>query len=65
MGLMEIWLNAAVREGLEGKRPVADIATETGLSEAEVLRRGVDLKVISKFAVALSDGVAKGDSTLH
>jgi len=65
MGLMEVWLNTAVREGLEGKRPIADIAEETGLSEAEVLRRGVELKVIPEFAAALSNSSADSSSTLH
>ena len=63
MGLIEVWLNTAVREGLEANRTVADIAEETGLSESEVLRRGVELKVIPQFASALSLG--SSGSTLH
>jgi hypothetical protein len=39
MGLIEAWLNTAVREGFADGRPLADIAEETGLSESEVLRR--------------------------
>ena len=65
MGLIEVWLNTAVREGLEGRRPVADIAEETGLSENEVLRRGVELKLIPEFAAALLDSSADSSSTLH
>ena len=63
MGLIEVWLNTTVREGLETNRTVADIAEETGLSESEVLRRGVELKVIKQFASALPFG--NGVSTLH
>ena len=46
MGLIEAWLNTAVREGFADGRPLADIAEETGLSESEVLRREVELKLI-------------------
>jgi hypothetical protein len=65
MGFMEVWPNTAVREGLEGNRPLADIAEETGLSESEVLRRGVELKLIPQFSAVLSDAVSDLNSTLH
>ena len=65
MGLMEAWLNTAVREGFEDGRLLADIAEETGLSESEVLRRGVELKLIPQFAAVLSDALANSSSTLH
>jgi hypothetical protein len=58
MGLMEAWLNAAVREGFEQGRSLADIAEETGLSESDVLHREVELKLIPQFAVVLSDTLA-------
>jgi hypothetical protein len=59
MGLMEAWLNTAVREGFEDGRLLADIAEETGLSESEVLRRGVELKLIPQFAAVLSDAPSR------
>ncbi len=58
MGLMEAWLNAAVREGFEHGRSLAEIAEETGLSESEVLHREVELKLIPQFAAVLSDTLA-------
>jgi hypothetical protein len=63
MGLMEAWLNTALREGFEGGRPLADIAEETGLSESEVLRRGVELKLIPQFTTALSDALDRSPAT--
>ena len=65
MGLIEAWFNTAVREGFADGRPLADIAEETGLSESEVLRREVELKLIPQFAAALSDALANSSSTLH
>ena len=65
MGLVEAWLNTAVREGFADGRPLADIAEETGLSESEVLRREVELKLIPQFAAALSDALANSSSRLH
>ena len=64
MGLMEAWLNAAVREGFEQGRSLADIAEETGLSEGDVLHREVELKLIPQFAAVLSDTLASSP-TLH
>jgi hypothetical protein len=58
MGLMEAWLNAAVREGFEQGRSLADIAEETGSSEGDVLHREVELKLIPQFAAVLSDTLA-------
>ena len=58
MGLMEAWLNAAVREGFEQGRSLTDIAEETGLSESEVLYREVELNLIPQFAAVLSDTLA-------
>ncbi len=58
MGLMEAWLNAAVREGFEHGRSLVEIAEETGLSESEVLHREVELKLIPHFAAVLSDTLA-------
>jgi DNA-binding phage protein len=58
MGLMEAWLNAAVREGFEQGRSLADIAEETGLSESDVLYREVELKLMPQFAAVLSDTLA-------
>ena len=58
MGLMEAWLNAAVREGFEHGRSLTEIAEETGLSESEVLYREVELKLIPQFAAVLSDTLA-------
>ena len=49
MGLIEAWLNTAVREGFADGRPLADIAEETGLSESEVLCREVELKLIPQL----------------
>ena len=65
MGLMEAWLNTAVREGFAAGRPLADIADETGLSESEVLRREVELNLIPQFAAVLSDALANSSPTLH
>ncbi len=65
MGLIEAWLNTAVRDGFAHGRPLADIAEETGLSESEVLRREVELQLIPQFAVVLSDALANSSSTLH
>jgi|SwirhirootsSR2_FD_contig_21_5839460_length_287_multi_4_in_0_out_0_1 DNA-binding Lrp family transcriptional regulator len=65
MGVLEAWLNAAVREGFETGRSLADIAEETGLSESEVLRRGVQLKLIPQFGAALSNALANSTSPLH
>ena len=62
MGLMEAWLNTAVREGFADGRRLADIAEETGLSESEVLRREVELKLIPQFAAVLSDALVNGSS---
>ena len=39
MGLMEAWLNTAVREGFAAGRPLADIAEETGQSHTPSNRR--------------------------
>ena len=64
MGLMEAWRNAAVREGFEHGRSLAEIAEETGLSESEVLQREVELKLVPQFAAVLSDTLASS-STLH
>ncbi len=58
MGLMEAWLNAAVREGFEHGRSLTEIAEETGLSESEVLHREVELKLIPQFTAVLSDTLA-------
>jgi DNA-binding phage protein len=58
MGLMEAWLNAAVREGFEQGRSLTEIAEETGLSESEVLYREVELNLIPQFAAVLSDTLA-------
>ena len=44
MGLMEAWLNAAVRGVSSSGRSLTDIAEETGLSESEVLYREVEMK---------------------
>jgi DNA-binding Lrp family transcriptional regulator len=65
MGLIEAWFNTAVREGFADGRPLADIAEETGLSESEVLRREVELKLIPQFAAVLSDALVNSSSTLH
>ena len=65
MGLIEAWLNTTVREGFADGRPLADIAEETGLSESEVLRREVELKLIPQFAAVLSDALADSSPTLH
>jgi DNA-binding Lrp family transcriptional regulator len=65
MGLIEAWLNTTVREGFADSRPLADIAEETGLSESEVLRREVELKLIPQFAAVLSDALANSSPTLH
>jgi hypothetical protein len=65
MGLMEAWLNTAVREGFAAGRPLADIAEETGLSQSEVLRREVELNLIPQFAAVLSDALANSGPTLH
>ena len=62
MGLIEAWLNTTVREGFADGRPLADIAEETGLSESEVLRREVELKLIPQFAAVLSDALVNGSS---
>jgi len=62
MGLMEAWLNTAVREGFADGRRLADIAEETGLSESEVLRREVELNLIPQFAAVLSDALVNGSS---
>jgi DNA-binding Lrp family transcriptional regulator len=59
---MEAWLNTAVREGFADGRRLADIAEETGLSESEVLRREVELKLIPQFAAVLSDALVNGSS---
>ena len=64
MGLIESWFNTAVREGFADGRSLADIAEETGLSESEVLRREVELR-IPQFAAVLSDALANSSSTLH
>ena len=64
MGLMEAWLNAAVREGFEHGRSLTEIAEETGLSESDVLDREVRLKLIPHFAAVLSDTLANS-STPH
>jgi len=64
MGLMEAWLNAAVREGVEQGRSLTEIAEETGLSESEVLYREVELNLIPQFAAVLSDTLASSPS-LH
>ena len=64
MGLMEAWLNAAVREGFEQGRSLADIAEETGLSESDVLYREVELKLIPEFAAVISD-IWASSSTPH
>ena len=53
MGLMEVWRNAAVREGFEQGRSLTQIAEETGLSVSEVLHREVELKLIPSHAAAL------------
>jgi hypothetical protein len=58
MGLIEAWLDAAVREGFEHGRSLTEIAEETGLSESEVLRREVKLMLIPQFAAVLSDALA-------
>jgi hypothetical protein len=52
MRLMDVWLDTTVREGFEGGRPLADIADETGLTEKDVLRRAVDLKVVPRATLA-------------
>ena len=65
MGLIEAWFNTAVREGFADGRPLADIAEETGLSESEVLRREVELKLIPQFAAVLSDALVNSSSRLH
>ncbi len=62
MGLMEAWLNAAVREGFEHGRSLTEIAEETGLSESEVLHREVELKLIPQFAAVLSDTLASSSA---
>ena len=64
MGLIEAWLNAAVREGFDHGRSLTEIAEETGLSEGEVLHREVELKLIPQFAAVISDTLV-GSSTLR
>jgi len=62
MGLIEAWLNAAVREGFDHGRSLTEIAEETGLSEGEVLHREVELKLIPQFAAAVSDTLASSST---
>jgi hypothetical protein len=52
-------------EGFAEGRPLADIAEETGLSESEVLRREVELKLIPHFAAVQLDALGNNSSALH
>jgi hypothetical protein len=45
--LIELWRNATVREGFEQGRTLKEISEETGLSQAEVLQRKIELHLFS------------------
>jgi hypothetical protein len=46
MELLELWRDAAVKDGVEKKRSHYQIAQETGLSVREVIEREVALQLV-------------------
>jgi hypothetical protein len=53
MNLLETWLETTIREGFGRRLSPAQIAQETGLSDRDVLRRALRLKLLSPREAAL------------